>query len=155
MLKVWTKVYFMTKLQLPNLHQTVINTFHSINISNSNNLNKTSAAKYWPNFSKKISPELQLQTLDQTLCSKSERKSNFRIKLQLPNLHQTVINTFISITISNSNNLDKFLVGIFTCQGHINQDYETTVSQLVSDKGSNDRTQLRWKHPIFRTFVGG
>ena len=32
------------------------------------NLNQTSAVKYWPNFSFQISPELQLQNLDQTLC---------------------------------------------------------------------------------------
>ena len=35
------------------------------------NLNQGSAAKYWVNFSFKISPELQLQNLDQTLCWKS------------------------------------------------------------------------------------
>ena len=32
-------------------------------------------------------------------------------------------NTFLIINISNSNNLNKFLVGIFTRQGHINQVY--------------------------------
>ena len=57
-------------------------------------------------------------------------------KPQLPNLQQTVAITILINNISNSNNLDKFLVGIFTRQGHINQDYFTTVSQLVSDKGS-------------------
>ena len=31
---------FMTKLHLPNLHQTVVNTILIINITNSNNLNK-------------------------------------------------------------------------------------------------------------------
>ena len=36
-------------------------------------LHQTSAAKYWPNFSFKSSLELQLQTLGQTLCSKSEQ----------------------------------------------------------------------------------
>ena len=30
----------MTKLHLPNLHQTVVNTILIINMSNSNNLNK-------------------------------------------------------------------------------------------------------------------
>ena len=29
MLEVWTKNDFMTKLQLPNLHQTIVNTFLS------------------------------------------------------------------------------------------------------------------------------
>ena len=33
-------VDFMTKLQLPNLHQTIINMFLTINISYSNNPNK-------------------------------------------------------------------------------------------------------------------
>ena len=86
------------------------------------NLNQTSAAKYWQNFSFKISPELQLQNLDQTLCSKSDQKLSFMTKPQLPNLQQTVANTIL-ITNSNSNNLNKFWVGIFTRQGLINLVY--------------------------------
>ena len=42
-LKVWTKKLFMTKIQLPHLHWTIVNTFHSINISNCNNHNKLRA----------------------------------------------------------------------------------------------------------------
>ena len=70
-----------------------------------------------------ILPEPQLQNLDQTLCSKSEQKLSFMTKLQLPNLQQTVANTILIINVSNSNNLNKFWVGIFTRQGHINQVY--------------------------------
>ena len=84
------------------------------------NLNETSAAKYIPNFSFKISPDLQL---DQTLCSKSEQKFSFMSEPQLPNLPQTVANTILIINISNIHNLNKFWVGIFTRQGHINQVY--------------------------------
>ena len=40
-----------------------------------------------------------------------------------PNLQQTVANTILIINISNSNNLNKFWVGIFTRQGHINKVY--------------------------------
>ena len=69
-----------------------------------------------------ILPELQLQNLDQPLCSKSEQKLSFMTKHQLPN-QQTVANMILSINISNSNNLNKFWVGIFTRQGHINQVY--------------------------------
>ena len=87
------------------------------------NLCKTSAAKYWPNSSLKILPELQLQNLHQTLCSKSEQKFGFITKHQLPSMQQTVANTILMINISNSNNLNKFWVGIFTRQGHINQVY--------------------------------
>ena len=43
-------------------------------------------------------------------------------KLQLPN-QQTVANMILSINISKSSNLNKFWVGIFTRQGHINQVY--------------------------------
>ena len=43
-------------------------------------------------------------------------------KLELPN-QQTVANMILSINISKSNNLNKFWVAIFTCQGHINQVY--------------------------------
>ena len=44
-------------------------------------------------------------------------------KPQLPNLQQTVANTILIINISNSNNLNKFYVGIFTRQGDINKVY--------------------------------
>ena len=50
-----------------------------------------------------ISPLLQLRNLDQTLCSKSEQKFSFLTKPQLPNLQQTVVNTFLIININNSN----------------------------------------------------
>ena len=55
-------------------------------------------------------------------------------KPQLPNLQQTVANTIL--IISNSKNLNKFLVGIFTRQGHINQVYQTIPSYSVTDKRS-------------------
>ena len=79
--------------------------------------------KYWPNFSFKISPELQLQTPDQTLCKMTDQKLSFMTKPQLRNLQQTVANAILINKISNSNNLNKFWVGIFTRQGHINQVY--------------------------------
>ena len=110
------------------------------------NLNQTSAAKYWPNFSFKISPWLQLQTPDQTLCWKSEQKFSFMTKNQLPNLQQTVANTILIINISNNNNLNKFWVGIFTRQGHINQVYSTADSESVGELVTsipNDRTPVR------------
>ena len=87
------------------------------------NLYKKTAAKCWTNSSFKILPELQLQNLDQPLCSKSEQKFSFRTKRQLPNLLQTIANMILSINMSNSNNLNKFWVGIFSRQGHINQVY--------------------------------
>ena len=60
---------------------------------------------------------------DQTLCSKSEQKFSFMNNPQLPNLQQTVANTILIINISNSYNINKFWVGIFTRQGYINQVY--------------------------------
>ena len=65
-------------------------------------------------------PELQLQNLDEPLCSKSEQKFSFMTKRQLPN-QQAVANMILSINISKSNNPNKFWVGIFTRQSHINQ----------------------------------
>ena len=44
-------------------------------------------------------------------------------KPQLLNLQQTVANTILITNISNSNHLNKFWVGNFTRQGHINQVY--------------------------------
>ena len=66
----------------------------------------------------KISPKLQIQNLDQTLCSKYEQKFSFFTKPQLRNLQQIVSNR---ILISDSYNINKFCVGIFTRQGYINQ----------------------------------
>ena len=43
----------------------------------------------------KISPKLQIQNLDQTLCSKSEQKFSFLTKPQLQNLQQFVANTIL------------------------------------------------------------
>ena len=56
---------------------TSLGHFTSFRISTKNNLhnlNQGSAAKYWPNFSFKFSPELQLQNLDQSMCWNSEQK---------------------------------------------------------------------------------
>ena len=67
-------------------------------------------------------------------------------KPQLPNLQQTDSNTIRITNISNSNNLDKFWVGIFTRQGHINQVYSTAVSESVGELVTsipNDRTPVR------------
>ena len=66
------------------------------------NLTQPSAAKYWLNFRFKISPELQLQNLDQS--AQSPNKS-FMTKPQLPNLQQTVANSILIINFSNRNNL--------------------------------------------------
>ena len=78
------------------------------------NTDQTSTSKSWPK------------------CSKSEQKLSVMTKPQLPNLQQTVANTIL--ISSNSNNLNKFWLGIFTRQGHINQVYKTVVSQSVSAK---------------------
>ena len=74
-------------------------------------------------FTIKILPELQLQNLDQTLCSIPVQKFSLLTKPKLPNLQQTVANTILITNISNSNNLSKFSVGIFTRKGHVNQVY--------------------------------
>ena len=82
------------------------------------NLYKTSAEKKLAKLQLQILPELQLQNLDQTLCSKSEQKFSFLTKPQLRNLQQIVANT---ILISNTYNINKFWADIFTRQGYINQ----------------------------------
>ena len=56
-------------------------------------------------------------------------------KPQLPNLQQTVADTILIIKISNSNNLNKFWVSIFTRQGHIKSSL-LNGSQLVSESVS-------------------
>ena len=90
--------------------------------------------KYWTNLSFKITPYLQLQNLDQTLYSKSEQKFSFMTIPQLPNLQQTVANMIHITNISKSNNPNKFWIGIFTRQGHINQ-VEKTCCTLAAAVG--------------------
>ena len=123
--KTWSKFIFSisTKRQLQNLNQTStfqlnlnfkILTKPSFRISTNvklYDLNQGSAAKYWPIFSFKTSPALQLQNLDQTLYFKSKQKFSFMTKPQLRNLQQIVANT---IPISMSYNINKFWVGIFS-----------------------------------------
>ena len=81
---------------------------------------KTSAEKKLSKLQLQILPPIQLQNLEHTLCSKSVQKFSFLTKPQLRNLQQIVANT---ILISNSYNINKFGVGIFTRQGDINQVY--------------------------------
>ena len=67
----------------------------------------------------------QFTNLEHITISESRLGINFKIstKRQLPNLQQTVANTILITNISNSNSPNKFWVGIFTRQGHLNQVY--------------------------------
>ena len=68
--------------------------------------------KAWSNLIIRISTKHQQQNTDQTSASKSRLNFNFKIltkpyaeslnKLQLPSLHQTFVNTFLSINISKT-----------------------------------------------------
>ena len=125
-----------------------------------------------------ILPELQLQNLDQPLCSKSEQKFSFLTKPQFRNLQQIVADTILisnSYSDSYSYNINKFWVDIFTRQGHNNQVYLLNGSQWVSEwvtSIANDRTHqhccaelvvwsffpmfpLRMKHPALPLLVSG
>ena len=122
------------KHQLQNFNQTSASQLN-LKLNSWPNL----ASEYWPRFNFVTSSKHQRQNADQTSasksrlnfnfkqswlkCSKSEQKLSFMTKPQLPNLQQTVANTILITNISNSNNLNKFWVGIFTRQGHINQVY--------------------------------
>ena len=53
----------------------------------------------------------------------TDQKLSFMTKPQLRNLQQTVANKILNTDINNSNNLNKFWVGIFTRQGRIPQVY--------------------------------
>ena len=130
-----------TKLRIQDIDQTWLQ-----------NLDQDSTSLPLQNISNKILtklqlqilPETQLQNLEQTLCSKSEEKFNFMNKLQPPNLHQTVINTFLRINVSNSNNL-KYWVGIITRQCHIKKFSKSqwVIEFLTRVANGNDRTRVR------------
>ena len=80
----------------------------------SQNLDYASTSKSQPNISISTKSKVKILT-----------KPSFRIltKIQLPNQQETVSNTILITDISNSNNLNKYWVGIFTRQGHIYQVY--------------------------------
>ena len=54
-------------------------------------------------------------------------------KVHLPNLHQTVVDTFLIINLNNSNNFNKFWVARLTLIKFTKQE---SVSQLVSESVS-------------------
>ena len=132
--KSWSFIFrISTKHQLQNFNQTSasrLNLKFTIlsRISTKiqlHNLYKTSATKYWPNSSFKFCLNFNFKILT-IPCAQSLNKSLALWTIltpQLPNLQQTVANTILNINISNSNNLNKFWVGIFTRQDHINQVY--------------------------------
>ena len=79
------------------------------------------------------------------------QKFSFMTKQQLPNVQQTVANTILIINISNSNNLNKFWVGIFSCCDIIKQlasfpDIKFTKQEWrtqLATSIANDRTRVR------------
>ena len=81
----------------------------------------------------KILTKLQLQNFNLNILTK-----NFTSKTPIPqlqNLDWTVVNMFFRININNTNNINKFWVGIFKSQSHISQD--STIS-------GNDWVSLWW-----------
>ena len=85
------------KLKTPWGHlEDVVRT--SVNTQEPQNLDLNSASKSWQNFSIKSWPT--------SSCPSA----------QLQNLGQTVVNTFLSKNISDTNNIKKFWVGIFKSQ---------------------------------------
>ena len=127
-LKLLTKPIFriLTKIELHNhmKHQQQNNDQTKIHLGF--NILQNISRKELTKLQIQILPEIQLQNLDQTFCSKSEQTFSFLTKPRLPNLQQIGTNTII---ISNSYNINKFWVGIFTRQGHINKVYLTGVSE--------------------------
>ena len=98
-------------------------------------------AKYWPNSSFKILPQLQLQNPYQTLCSKSEQKLSFMTKPQLQ--QQTSVT---SETVTTSTSFD--LVSSHTRVTSI----KCTKREWVSDKGSHwsDSGPIKkWLYVVF------
>ena len=72
-----------------------------------------------------ILPELQLQNLDQTLCSKSEQKFNFMTKTSASKSATNCRQHVSKHQHQQQSQPQQVLCGIFTCQGFINQVYLT------------------------------
>ena len=142
------------------------------------NLNQTSLSwlnlnlKSWPNLASESLPRFNFvtstkhqqqnnQNTNQNLAwlqlkiltkLKVGIKFSFMTKPQLPNLQQTVANMILMSNISNSNNLNKFWVVIYTPglnqSGLLNR--SESVSESVSETSiPNDRTRGRWKNTHF------
>jgi len=127
--KSWSNFIFsiLTKRQLQNLDQTPacqkslkfeILTKPSFRILTEillHNIYKTSAAKYWPNSS-----------INSCWTSTSKSWPNLVLKVRTKVIYnqtsssKSAPNCCLLINISNSNNINKFWVGIFTRQGRIN-----------------------------------
>ena len=119
--KSWPNIHFITS---PSLSSKILTKFQFQNFTG------TSTSKSQPNIHSITSPslgstiltKLQFQNFAWTSTSNSWpnlvlkvwTKFSFMTKLQLPNLHKTGVKTFLIINISNSNNLNKFSIGIFT-----------------------------------------
>ena len=87
----------------------------SVNTREPQNLDLSSASKSRQNFSLKISTKLQPQNLDKTSASNVDKTSASNLdqraldrSAQFQHLGQSVINTFLSINISNTNNIKKY-----------------------------------------------
>ena len=108
----------------------------------------------WPNLRLKVLTKNIFENLDQTSASILWLKFKFQIstKPQFQNHAQTVVNTFLSINISNTNNIKKFWVDIFKDQSHTNQVYyiKTAVSESVSDLGPKKRDTVNFLSSLLR-----
>ena len=82
----FTNLDQIPKFKISTKHKHFDKTLTSKSWPNNHIITSPSLSSKIPNFSFKISLEVQLQTFDQTLYSKSEQKSIFMTKLQLPNL---------------------------------------------------------------------
>ena len=84
-----------------------------ISASKVQNLDHTSGSKFWSIFHHKISTKQRPQTTSNFEAFKILTKPQPRY-LERQNLYQNIANPFLIIKISNSNDINKFWVGIFT-----------------------------------------
>ena len=123
-----------------NSYQKLIKNHKLIKIQ-PQNPNQTSASKAWPNLSLKVlTKDIQNTKYKIYKIYKNISWPNFSFNIintiKVQNLYQTSTSksrpncTFLSINISNTNNIKKFWVGIFKGQGHISQVYYTAVTDI-------------------------
>jgi len=108
---------------------------------------QASAGKYWPNFSFKILLELKLQTLYQTLCSKSGQNLalwpnfSFQICIEVSSKRFSS-STSATVTTSTSFELDLHKPHVTSIKFTKQQSVSELVSELVT-MVNNDRTRVR------------
>ena len=130
------------KIFRPNFNIKILtkHSLHNLTKPQQQNTDQTSVSK--------VSLELQLQTLGQTLCSKSEQNLALWPNFSFQNCIKLSSKRFSSSTSATVTNSTSFELASSQATRHINQVYKTGVSEWVSELVSDKQSQWSDLGPI-------